>query len=171
MSLGQQRHINRSSADWPHIQQCLLNSVPPYISTLPWIVFRCQLCLCLTPVLLPLAGKSVSTVFFDNVWTSNTMPSTAGFTVIHPLWISTNNWISKTTHGIPFLFLYDTHSYIINLKKLSYTKMNLITTKKKFSTFWHNVVIQNFHQRKNSVFIFFQYFFFIIQFFFYNSVD
>ncbi|GFT50540.1 uncharacterized protein TNCV_551451 [Trichonephila clavipes] len=47
----------------------------------------------------PLSGSSFASLcetvsdefFFDSVWTSNTMSSTAGFTVIHPLCISTNN--------------------------------------------------------------------------------
>ncbi|GFX97867.1 uncharacterized protein TNCV_4905181 [Trichonephila clavipes] len=37
-------------------------------------------------------------LFFDSVWTSNTMSSTTGFTIIHPLCINTNNCGSRTNH-------------------------------------------------------------------------
>ncbi|GFT99194.1 hypothetical protein TNCV_1353631 [Trichonephila clavipes] len=50
-----------------------------------------QLSRCLAPVLLHHARQSPTTFFFDSMWTSNTMSSTAGFTVIHPLCINTNN--------------------------------------------------------------------------------
>ncbi|GFS48330.1 uncharacterized protein TNCV_2296981 [Trichonephila clavipes] len=80
------------------IQQCPLNSVLRYYSTWPCIVLGCQLNYCLAPVLLRHARQFPTTFFFDSVWTPNTMSSTAGFTVIHPLCISTNNCRSRTTH-------------------------------------------------------------------------
>lgn len=37
-------------------------------------------------------------LFFNNVWTTNAMMSTADFTIIHPLCLSTSNPWSQTTH-------------------------------------------------------------------------
>ncbi|GFX43662.1 uncharacterized protein TNCV_511111 [Trichonephila clavipes] len=98
MTLGQQRHTSGTFAVKPHIQQCPLNSVLQYYSTWSCIVLGCQLSHCLAPLLLHHARQSPMIFFFDSVWTSNTMSSTAGFTVIHPLCISTNNCRSRTTH-------------------------------------------------------------------------
>ncbi|GFV84887.1 uncharacterized protein TNCV_4298691 [Trichonephila clavipes] len=74
------------------------NSVLRYYSIWPCIVLGCLLSHCLAPVLLHRARQSPTTFFFDSVWTSNTLSYTAGFNVIHPLCISTNNCRSRTTH-------------------------------------------------------------------------
>ena len=57
----------------------------------------CQLSHCLALVLLYSTGQSPMTFFFDNMWMSNTMLST-DFTIIHPLYVNTNNCRLQTTH-------------------------------------------------------------------------
>ncbi|GBM86285.1 hypothetical protein AVEN_14782-1 [Araneus ventricosus] len=86
MTLGQQMHTSGSSAAQSHIQQCPLNCV--FRKTCAWtcIVLGCQMSHCLVPILLYQAGQS-PTSFFDDVWTTNTLASTAGVTVIYPLCI------------------------------------------------------------------------------------
>ena len=80
---------------WTNIQQCLLNNVLRCISTWLCIVLVCQLIHCLGPILL---HQAPTTLFFDNVWASNTISSTAGFTIVLSFSIITNNCRSRTTH-------------------------------------------------------------------------
>ncbi|GBN74417.1 hypothetical protein AVEN_252263-1 [Araneus ventricosus] len=91
MTLGQQRHTSGTSAAQSHIQQCLLNCV--FRNTCAWtcIVLGCQLSHYLAPILLCQAGQSPMSLFFDDAWTTNTLASTAGVTVIYPLCMKTNN--------------------------------------------------------------------------------
>ncbi|GBN22272.1 hypothetical protein AVEN_108542-1 [Araneus ventricosus] len=91
MTLGQQRHTSGTSAAHSHIQQCPLNSV--FRNTCAWtcIVLTCQLSHCLVPILLYQAGQSPTSFFFDDAWTTNTLASAAGDTVIYPLCMNNNN--------------------------------------------------------------------------------
>ena len=43
-------------------------------------------------------GAISDDLFLWYMWTFNTMPSIAGFAIIHPLCISTNNYTLQTTH-------------------------------------------------------------------------
>ncbi|GBN27527.1 hypothetical protein AVEN_121331-1 [Araneus ventricosus] len=84
MTLGQQRHTSGTSAAQFHNQQCPLNCV--FRNTCAWtcIVLGCQLSNCLAPILLHQLGQSPTSFFFDDAWTTNTLASTAGVTVIYP---------------------------------------------------------------------------------------
>ncbi|GBM35763.1 hypothetical protein AVEN_108961-1 [Araneus ventricosus] len=95
MTLGQQRH---TSAPQSHIQQCPLNCV--FRNTCAWacIVLGCELSHCLAPILLYQSGQSPTFFFFDDKWTTNSLASTAGVTVIYPLCMNTNNGRSPTTY-------------------------------------------------------------------------
>ncbi|GBM99082.1 hypothetical protein AVEN_275624-1 [Araneus ventricosus] len=91
MMLGHQRHTSGAFVAQSHIQQCPLNCV--FRNTCAWtcIVLGCQLSHCLLPILLYQVGQSSTSFFFDDAWTTNTLTSTAGVTVIYPLCINTNN--------------------------------------------------------------------------------
>ncbi|GBL92159.1 hypothetical protein AVEN_91506-1 [Araneus ventricosus] len=91
MALGQQRHTSGTFAAQSHIQQCPLNCM--FRNTRAWIciVLGCQLSHCLAPILLYQAGHSPTSFFFDDAWTTSTLASTAGVTVIYPLSMNTNN--------------------------------------------------------------------------------
>ncbi|GBL78947.1 hypothetical protein AVEN_48915-1 [Araneus ventricosus] len=90
MTLCQQRHTSGTSAAHSHIQQCPLNCV--FRNTCSWtcIVLGCQLSHCRVPILLYQAGQSPTSYFFDDAWTTNILVSTAGVTVIYPLYMDTN---------------------------------------------------------------------------------
>ncbi|GBM80884.1 hypothetical protein AVEN_52357-1 [Araneus ventricosus] len=91
MTLRQQRHTSGMSAAQSHIQQCPLNCV--FLNTYAWtcIVLGCQQSHCLAPVLLYQEGQSTTSFFFDDAWTTNTLTSTAGATVIYALGMNTKN--------------------------------------------------------------------------------
>lgn len=62
-----------------------------YIITVSWATVCCQLCFT--------KRDSLRRFFYlDTVWMSSAMASTAGFTVIHRLYMRTNNSLSWTTH-------------------------------------------------------------------------
>ncbi|GBM81874.1 hypothetical protein AVEN_73272-1 [Araneus ventricosus] len=88
MTLGQQRHTSGASAVQSHIQQCPLNCVFRNPCAWSYIVLGCQLSHFLAPILLYQAGQSF---FFNDAWTTNSLASTAGVTVIYPLCMNTNN--------------------------------------------------------------------------------
>ncbi|GBN01193.1 hypothetical protein AVEN_201362-1 [Araneus ventricosus] len=91
MTLIQQRHTSGTSAAQSHIQQCPLNC--ELRNTYAWtcIVLGCQLNHCLAPILLYQAGQSPTSFFFDDAWTTNTLASTAGITVIYPFCMNNYN--------------------------------------------------------------------------------
>lgn len=60
-------------------------------STLTGILLVCQLSHCLLSILLHQTGQYPTSFFFENTWTSDAMASTADFTVIHALCISTSD--------------------------------------------------------------------------------
>ncbi|GBM32453.1 hypothetical protein AVEN_136032-1 [Araneus ventricosus] len=44
------------------------------------------------------SGTVTDVLFFDDAWTTNTLASTAGVTVIYPLCMNTNNGRSRATY-------------------------------------------------------------------------
>ncbi|GBM44010.1 hypothetical protein AVEN_218158-1 [Araneus ventricosus] len=91
MTLGQQRHTSETSAAQSLILQYPLNCFFRNTSAWTCIALGCQLSHCLAPILLHQARQSPTSFFFDDDWTTNTLASTAGVTVIYPLCMNTNN--------------------------------------------------------------------------------
>ena len=87
----------RTSATQSCFQQYPLNCVFGSIYTRLCIILVYQLSHYLVPIYFYHVGQSLMPFFYDTC-TSNALASTAGFIVIYPLFINTNNSRSGTTY-------------------------------------------------------------------------
>ncbi|GBM61864.1 hypothetical protein AVEN_265509-1 [Araneus ventricosus] len=78
-------------------------------NTCAWtcIILGCLLSHCLAPILLYQAGQSPTSFFFDNMWTTNTLASTAGATVIYPLYMNntTTDRVQPTSRAVSMILV------------------------------------------------------------------